>query len=81
MTAAYTREELAEITGISTDLIHKYRKLGLLPPGNGWGRWMTYDVRHVRRIRLIQKLHDPEVRTLAEIKSLFTNNPDEYAFQ
>lgn len=81
MTAAYTRDELVKETGISSELIHKYRKLGLLPPGNGWGRWMTYDQRHVDRIRLIQRLHDPEIRTLAEIKTLFAREPEKYAFQ
>jgi DNA-binding transcriptional MerR regulator len=68
-TEGYTRTDLAKKTGISWHLIHKYIKMKLLPTcTKGERRWCRYDDRHVRRIELIKRLHNPEQNTLEEIR-------------
>jgi DNA-binding transcriptional MerR regulator len=52
----YRVDELAELAGISVDLVRSYQSRGLLPPPDHEGRVAWYDKRHLDRLRRIREL-------------------------
>jgi DNA-binding transcriptional MerR regulator len=52
----YRVDELAELAGISIDLLRSYQSRGLLPPPDHEGRVAWYDKRHLDRLRRIREL-------------------------
>jgi DNA-binding transcriptional MerR regulator len=52
----YRVDELAELAGISIDLLRSYQSRGLLPAPDHEGRVAWYDKRHLDRLRRIREL-------------------------
>jgi DNA-binding transcriptional MerR regulator len=52
----YRVEELAEVAGISVELLRSYQSKGLLPAPRHEGRLALYDRRHVARLEQIREL-------------------------
>lgn len=52
----YRVDELAELAGVSVELVRSYQSRGLLPPPDHEGRVAWYDKRHLDRLRRIQDL-------------------------
>jgi DNA-binding transcriptional MerR regulator len=52
----YRVDELAELAGITVDLVRSYQSRGLLPPPEHEGRVAWYDKRHLDRLRRIREL-------------------------
>lgn len=52
----YRVDELAELAGVSVDLVRSYQSRGLLPPPEHEGRAAWYDKRHLDRLRRIREL-------------------------
>lgn len=52
----YRVDELAELAGISVDLVRSYQSRGLLPAPEHEGRVAWYDKRHLDRLRRIRDL-------------------------
>jgi DNA-binding transcriptional MerR regulator len=52
----YRVDELAELAGISVELLRSYQSRGLLPPPTHEGRVAWYDRRHLDRLRRIREL-------------------------
>jgi len=52
----YRVDELAELAGITVDLVRSYQSRGLLPPPDHEGRVAWYDKRHLDRLRRIREL-------------------------
>lgn len=52
----YRVDELAELAGISVDLVRSYQSRGLLPAPEHEGRVAWYDKRHLDRLRRIREL-------------------------
>jgi DNA-binding transcriptional MerR regulator len=64
----YRVDQLAELAGISIDLIRSYQSRGLLPPPEHEGRVAWYDRRHLDRLRRIRDLKAKgwSMRSIAE---------------
>lgn len=52
----YRVDELAELAGVSIELVRSYQSRGLLPPPEHEGRVAWYDRRHLDRLRRIREL-------------------------
>jgi DNA-binding transcriptional MerR regulator len=52
----YRVDELAELAGVSVELVRSYQSRGLLPPPDHEGRVAWYDRRHLDRLRRIRDL-------------------------
>jgi DNA-binding transcriptional MerR regulator len=52
----YRVDELAELAGLSIELVRSYQSRGLLPPPDHEGRVAWYDKRHLDRLRRIRDL-------------------------
>lgn len=52
----YRVDELAELAGVSVELVRSYQSRGLLPPPEHEGRVAWYDRRHLDRLRRIREL-------------------------
>lgn len=52
----YRVDELAELAGITVDLVRSYQSRGLLPAPDHEGRVAWYDKRHLDRLRRIREL-------------------------
>lgn len=52
----YRVDELAELAGVSVELVRSYQSRGLLPPPDHEGRVAWYDRRHLDRLRRIREL-------------------------
>jgi DNA-binding transcriptional MerR regulator len=52
----YRVDELAELAGVSIELLRSYQSRGLLPPPDHEGRVAWYDKRHLDRLRRIREL-------------------------
>lgn len=64
----YRVDELAELAGITVDLLRSYQSRGLLPPPDHEGRVAWYDRRHLDRLRRIRELKARgwSMRTIAD---------------
>jgi DNA-binding transcriptional MerR regulator len=64
----YRVDELAELAGISVDLVRSYQSRGLLPAPEHEGRVAWYDKRHLDRLRRIRELKARgwSMRTIAD---------------
>jgi DNA-binding transcriptional MerR regulator len=64
----YRVDELAELGGISVELVRSYQSRGLLPPPEHEGRVAWYDKRHLDRLRRIRELKAKgwSLRSIAE---------------
>lgn len=64
----YRVDELAELAGISIDLLRSYQSRGLLPAPDHEGRVAWYDKRHLDRLRRIRELKAKgwSIRTIGE---------------
>jgi DNA-binding transcriptional MerR regulator len=64
----YRVDQLAELAGISIELIRSYQSRGLLPPPDHEGRVAWYDRRHLDRLRRIRDLKAKgwSMRSIAE---------------
>jgi len=70
----YRVDELAELAGVSVELVRSYQSRGLLPPPDHEGRVAWYDKRHLDRLRRIRDLKAKgwSLRGIAEA----LNDPD-----
>jgi DNA-binding transcriptional MerR regulator len=64
----YRVDELAELGGVSVELVRSYQSRGLLPPPEHEGRVAWYDKRHLDRLRRIRELKGKgwSLRAIAE---------------
>jgi DNA-binding transcriptional MerR regulator len=70
----YRVDELAELAGLSVELVRSYQSRGLLPPPDHEGRVAWYDKRHLDRLRRIRELKAKgwSLRSIADA----LNDPD-----
>ncbi|MFI5312032.1 MAG: MerR family transcriptional regulator [Gemmatimonadales bacterium] len=73
---AYTLDQLAFATGISTRTIRFYQFKGVLPRPVRRGRGAVYDEQHVARLRLIGQLQDRGL-SLRAVRHLLREDSDE----
>lgn len=64
----YRVDELAELAGVSVEVVRSYQSRGLLPPPDHEGRVAWYDKRHLDRLRRIRdlKLKGWSLRSIAD---------------
>ena len=76
MRGEFTMHDLVLEFRLSRKTIHRYIKIGVLPPPVGERRWATYTQEHWRRLREIQRVKDETV-TLGDLKERFTGHADD----
>jgi DNA-binding transcriptional MerR regulator len=65
----YRVDELAELAGISVELVRSYQSKGLVPPPRHEGRVAHYGEPHLERLRAIREMKDRgySLRTIADL--------------
>jgi DNA-binding transcriptional MerR regulator len=69
---AFSIDDLAQLTGLSTRAIRDYIARGLVPPSEGLGRAASYSSEHLNRLLALRALRS-RGRGLAEIDSVLSS--------
>lgn len=72
----YSISEVARSFGVAVSTLRYYDELGLLPPAGRRGNVRYYGRTELRRLALVQRLHNQGMVSLADTGALLTDAPE-----
>ena len=72
----YSISEVARSFGVAVSTLRYYDELGLLPPAGRRGNVRYYGRTELRRLALVQRLHNQGMVSLADTAALLTDTPE-----